>query len=48
MPFFAPLNAFNSYLVKELNIRDINDKIIKTAFKDVFSSTNPLGPLSKE
>jgi hypothetical protein len=52
MPLFTPLNISNSYLVKELNIRDINDKIIKDAFKDAFkdalSFTNPLGSLPKE
>jgi len=40
MPFFTPLNTFNSYLVKELNIHDVNDKIIKDAFKDAFSFTS--------
>jgi len=48
MPFFIPLNTSNSYLVKELNTRDINDKIIKDAFKDALSFTNPLESLPKE
>ena len=48
MPSFAPLKVSNSYLVKKLNIRDVNDKIIKDAFKDTFFFTNPLGPLPKE
>ena len=48
MPSFTPLNTFNGYLVKELNIRDVNDKIIKDAFKDAFSFTNPLGFLPRE
>ena len=48
MPSFIPLNASNSYLVKELDIYNINNKIIKDAFKDVFSFTNPLGLLPKE
>jgi hypothetical protein len=48
MPFFVSLNAFNSYLVKELNIRDINNKKIKDAFKDILSFTNLLGLLPKE
>jgi len=48
MPFFIPLNTSNSYLVEELNIRDIDDKIIKDAFKDALSFTNPLGFLSRE
>ena len=48
MPLFTPLNISDSYLVKELNMRDINDKIIKDTFKDIFSFTNPLGFLPKE
>ena len=48
MPFFTPLNAFNSYLVKKLNIYNINNKIIKDALKDVLSFTNPLEPLPKK
>ena len=48
MPFFIFLNASNSYLVKELDIRDINNKIIKDAFKDALSFTNLLKPLPKE
>ena len=48
MPSFTPLNASDSYLVKELNIRDINNEIIKDAFKDTLLFTNPLGPLFKE
>ena len=48
MPFFIPLNTLNSYLVKELNIHNINNKIIKDTFKDAFSFTNLLGPLPKE
>ena len=48
MPFFTLLNTSNSYLVKELNIHDINNKIIKDAFKDAFLFTNSLGPLPKE
>jgi len=48
MPPFTPLNASNSYLVKELNIRNIDNKIIKDAFKDALSFTNPLKPLPKE
>ena len=38
----------NSYLVKELNIYNIDNKIIKDIFKDTPSFTNPLGPLPKE
>ena len=38
----------NSYLVKDLNIRDIDNKIIKDAFKDALFFTNPLGSLSKK
>ena len=48
MPSVAPLNASNSYSVKELDIHDINNKIIKDAFKDTLSFTNLLGPLPKE
>ena len=47
MPLFIPLNISNSYLVKELNMRDINNKIIKDAFKDTLSFTNPLESLLK-
>ena len=47
MPLFTPLNTSNSYLVKELNIRDVNDKIIKDAFK-ALSFTNPLESLPRE
>ena len=48
MPLFTPLNASNSYLVKELNMRDVDDKIIKDAFKDALSFTNPLEYLPRE
>ena len=47
MPLFIPLNISNSYLVKELNIYNINNKIIKDAFKDALSFTNPLRSLPK-
>ena len=48
MPSFISLNISNSYLVKELNIYNIDNKIIEDAFKDAFSFTNPLGSLPKE
>ena len=48
MPLFTPLNISNSYLVKELNIYNINNKIIKDPFKDALFFTNPLKPLLKE
>ena len=48
MSSFIPLNMFDSYLVKELNTRDINNKIIKDAFKDAFSFTNLLKSLFRE
>jgi len=48
MPFFIPLNVFNSYLVKGFNIRDIDNKIIKDAFKDALSFIDFLKPLFKE
>ena len=38
----------DGYLVKELNIRDVGDKIIKDAFKDALSFTNPLESLPRE
>ena len=47
MPFI-PLNISNSYLVKELNIYNMNNKIIKNTFKDTLSFTNPLEFLLKE
>ena len=48
MPSFTPLNVSNSYLVKELNMRNINNKIIKDAFKNAFSFINFLKSLPKE
>jgi hypothetical protein len=48
MPLFTPLNISNSYLVKELNIYDVNNKIIKDAFRDALSFTNPLESLPRE
>ena len=48
MSSYTPLNTSNSYSVKELNIRDINDKIIKDAFKDALSLTNLLKSLPRE
>ena len=48
MPLFTPLNIFNSYLVKKLNMRNIDDKIIKDAFKDALFFTNPLKSLPRE
>jgi hypothetical protein len=48
MPLFTPLNISNSYLVKELNIHNVNNKIIKDAFKDALSFTNPLESLPRE
>ena len=48
MSFFIPLNMSNSYLVEELNIHNINNEIIKNAFKNALSFINPLGPLPKE
>ena len=48
MPSFTPLNIFNSYLIKKLNIRNIDNKIIKDTFKDTLLFINPLKPLPKE
>ena len=45
MPLFIPLNTSDSHLVKELDMYNIDNKIIKDAFKDVLSFTNPLGSL---
>ena len=47
MPLFIPLNTSNSYLVEELDMRDIDDKIIKDTFKDTLFFINPLGFLPK-
>ena len=47
MPFFIPLNASNSYLVKELDMRDVDNEIIEDAFKDTLFFTNLLGSLPK-
>ena len=47
MPLFTPLNMSDSYLVKELDIYNINNKIIEDAFKDTFFFTNLLGFLPK-
>ena len=47
MPLFTPLNTSDSYLVKELNIRDVDNEIIKNTFKDALFFTNPLGSLPK-
>ena len=48
MPLFTPLNTSNSYLVKELNIYNVNNKIIEDAFKDALSFTDPLESLPRE
>ena len=48
MPFFIPLNIFNSYLVKELNIYNVDNKIIKDAFKDALFFIDFLRPLPKK
>ena len=48
MPSFTPLNISDSYSVKELNMHNINDKIIKDTFKDTVSFTDPLESLPKE
>ena len=48
MPSFIPLNTSNSYLVKELNIRNVNNKMVRDAFKDALSFTNSLKSLPKE
>ena len=48
IPLFTSLNISNSYLVKDLSIYDINNKIIKDTFKDALSFTNPLESLPKK
>ena len=48
MPFFVSLNVFNSYLVKKLDMYNINNEIIKDAFKDTLSFTDFLRPLPKK
>ena len=47
MPFSIPLNMSDSYLVKKLDICNINNKIIKDAFKETLSFINFLGFLFK-
>jgi hypothetical protein len=48
MPLFTPLNTSDSHLVEELDMRDVNDKIIEDAFKDALSFTDPLESLPRE
>ena len=48
MFFFTLLNISDSYLVEELNMRNINNKIIKNTFKDTLSFTDSLEPLPKK
>ena len=48
MPLFIPLNTSNTHLIKELDMYNINNKIIKDTFKNIFSFTNPSGSLPKE
>jgi hypothetical protein len=48
MLFFTPLNASDSYSVEEFNMHDIDDEIIKDAFKDTLSFINPLESLPKK
>jgi len=45
---FTPLNTPDSYLIKELNMHSVNNKIIKDASKDALSFTNPLESLPRE
>ena len=47
MLLFTPLNISNSYLVEELNMRDVNNEIIEDAFKNTLSFINPLEFLPK-
>jgi len=48
MPLFISLNISNSYLIKELDMCNVDNKIIKDAFKDALFFTDPLKPLPKE
>ena len=48
MPLFTPLNIFNSYLIKELNIYSVDNKIIKDVLKDALTFTNPLKSLPRK
>ena len=48
MSFFTSLNTSDGYSVEELNIYNINNKIIEDAFKDTLSFTNSLGLLFKK
>jgi len=40
MPSFIPLNIFNSYLVKEFNIYNVDNEIIRDTFKDILFFIN--------
>ena len=48
MPLFIPLNTSNSYLVKELNIRDINNKEFNAIKHAIAALTKSLDSVSKE
>jgi hypothetical protein len=48
MSSFTSPNTSDSYLVEELDMRDVDDKIIEDALKEALSFTNPLGSLPRE
>jgi len=52
MPLFIPLNNVNTnnsnQVVKELNIRDINDKEFDTVKHAIAALTKPLGSIPKK
>ena len=52
MPLFIPLNNINinngNQAVKELNIRDVNNKEFDTVKHAIATLTKPLGPIPKE
>ena len=48
IPLFTPLNISNSYLVKELNIRDVNNKEFDAVKHAIATLTKPLGSIPKE
>ena len=48
MPLFIPLNISNSYLVKELNIRDVNNKEFNAVKHAMAAPTKPLDSIPKK
>ena len=48
IPLFILLNISNSYLVKELNIYNVNNKEFDTIKHAIATLTKPLGSIPKE